>query len=348
VKFYDEGGGGGAAKDLIDAFLMHQIYLSRFSAYEARKLIGILDNANSLVKQRILKAKSIDTKKHYERIASEIRRIMNEAVETLDKQLELDFVDLADEEIQFVDKTLSKLTVATEFDLPHPKQVWAAASFGPYAGPDGKYTFRKYMKSLGDNAFNIWVIKVRAGYLAGLSAKDVVREVLGKINTDGMEAGQVQTLRNSLMMNSRTMVASLAATARNAVYRENESIFSGFQWLSTLDLRSCAVCASRDLKIYKRLEDVPPIPAHHNCRCVTIPYIKGFEDIEGERASFEGPVSDKMSYKDWFDTLEPEQKIDILGPGRYKLYQQGMKIASFVQDGKTLTLEQLRKREGLG
>jgi hypothetical protein len=218
VKAYkNDGGGGGSPQDLIDTFLMHKIYLSRFSTYEARKLIEILDNANSLVKQRILKAKSIDTKKHYERIASEIHRIMNEVVETLDKQLELDFIDLADEEIQFVDKTLSKLTVETEFDLPHPKQVWAAASFGPYAGPDGKYTFKKYMKSLGDNAFNIWDIACRSAYLSGIPAKDIVKNVLGTINTDGWEPGQVQKLRNSLEMNSRTMVSFLSETAREAV-----------------------------------------------------------------------------------------------------------------------------------
>ncbi|MDR1249318.1 MAG: hypothetical protein LBK63_08455, partial [Treponema sp.] len=205
MKLYDkDGGGGGGSKDLIAAFLIHAHRLSRYSTYEARKLVAILDNANALVKQYILKAKSIDTKAHYAIMSREIRRIMNEAVETLDRQLELDFTDLADEEIQFVEKTLSKITIKAEFALPAPKKVWAAASFGPYAGPDGKFTFQSYMDSLGDNAFNIWDIACRSAYLTGTPARDIVKSVLGTINTNGWEPSKVQKLRNSLEMNART------------------------------------------------------------------------------------------------------------------------------------------------
>jgi hypothetical protein len=58
----------------------------------------------------------------------------------------------------------------------------------------------------------------------------------------------------------------------------------------------------------------------------------------------DGEVSDKMSYQNWFETLEEEQKSDILGPGRYKLYQQGMKITSFATDKRILTLKELAEK----
>jgi hypothetical protein len=344
---YDDHGGGGDSKDLVNSFLMHKIYLSRFSTYEARKLIGILDNTNSLIKQYILKAKSIDTKKRYEKIAAEIRRIMNEAVESLEQQVELDFIELADEEIQFVEKTLSKITVKTEFDLPAPKKVWATASFGPYAGTDGKYTFKKYLDSLGDNAFNIWDIACRSAYLAGTPAKDIVKSVMGTINTDSFDAGQVQKLRNSLEMNTRTMIASLAETARDAVYRENEDIFSGYKYLATLDSSTCLICAADDGKIFKSLDDAPKLPRHLNDRCLYVPYIKGLEDIPGERASVNGPVSNKLTYKDWFPQQSERMQREILGPARYEAYKAGVPITSFVSDGRTLTLRQLMEREGL-
>jgi hypothetical protein len=341
VKAYDkDGGGGGSSKDIVDSFLMHQIYLSRFSSYEARKLITILDNANSLIKQRILKAKSIDTKAHYAMIAREIRKIMNEAVESLDRQLELDFTDLAEEEIQFVEKTLSRFTVKADFALPAPKQVWAAASFGPYVGTDGKFTFQKYMNSLGDDAFNIWDIKVRAGYLAGIPAKTIVKSVLGTINTEGMEPGQVQKLRNSLEMNTKTMVSFMANEAKNAVYKANASLFDYYIRLETLDSRTCLACGADDLKRYPDLESAPTLPIHPGCRGLYLPHVRGMpEYLEGdERASVDGPVPASLKYSDWLSQQEPAIQEEILGKYRYEAYKNGLSINSFVSDNRKLSL----------
>jgi hypothetical protein len=328
---------------------MHKIYLSRYSTYEARKLITILDNANSLIKQYILKAKSVDTKAHYKIISREIRRIMNEAAEALDGQLELDFIDLAEEEIRFVEKTLSPLTDKAEFTLPSPKQVWAAASFGPYTGPDGKFTFRNYIKSLGNDAFNVWDIACRSAYLTGTPAKSIVKSVLGAVNTDGWEPGRVQKLRNSLEMNARTMISSMAETARDSVYKENESLFDYYIRLETLDSRTCVACGAEDLKRYPNLESAPKLPIHLGCRGLYLPHVKGMpEYLDGdERASVDGPVPAKMTYQDWLAQQDPAIQKEILGPARYAAYKNGMPITSFSENGTILTLPQIMKKEGL-
>jgi hypothetical protein len=348
VKAYEkDGGGDGSSKDIVDSFLKHQIYLSRFSTYEARKLVTILDNANSLIKQRILKAKSIDTKAHYGIIAREIRKIMDEAVESLDEQLELDFTDLADEEIQFVEKTLSQFTVKADFALPAPKQVWAAASFGPYAGTDGKFTFQKYMDSLGDNAFNTWDIACRAAYLSGTPAKSIVKSVLGTINTDGMEPGQVQKLRNSLEINTKTMVSFMANEARNAVYKENSDIISGVVGLSTLDLRCCITCGTTiDGVEYSSIAKAPKLPLHPQCRCLWLPKIKGMpEYLPGdERASFQGPVKASLKWKDWLKTQPDEYAQEILGKSRFERFKKGADVGDFTEDGRVLTLKELAEK----
>jgi SPP1 gp7 family putative phage head morphogenesis protein len=343
VKAYDKGDGGGASKDLVSSFLMHQIYLSRYSTYEARKLVKILDTANSFVKQRLLKAKSIETKKHYERIASEIRRIMNEAAESLNQQLEFDFIDLADEEIQFVEKTMSKFTVKAEFDLPAPKKVWAAASFGPYAGPDGKYTFQTYLNSLSDDLMRLWDINLRTGYLLGLPSRTILRNVLGSVKDQ--YPGQIQKLRKSLEANTRTALSFMANEARNAVYKANSSLFDGYKFLATLDSRTCVVCGTDDGRIFPTLEEAPKPPLHLRCRCILLPYIRGFEDIEGARASMNGEVSDKMTYKDWLAQQDPAVQEEILGKYRYEAYKNGVSIDSFAPDGRTLSLKELRAKE---
>jgi hypothetical protein len=51
-----------------------------------------------------------------------------------------------------------------------------------------------------------------------------------------------------------------------------------------------------------------------------------------------------MTYKDWFETLSPEFQKEILGPGRYKLFQGGMEIMSFATDKRILTLKELAER----
>jgi len=93
----------------------------------------------------------------------------------------------------------------------------------------------------------------------------------------------------------------------------------------------------------------PELPAHHNCRCLYLPEIKGMEgfDDDDERASVDGPVSANTTYEDWLKS-QPDNVIrDILGPTRYSLYKEGMTISSFVTDGRTLTLRQLIDNEGL-
>jgi hypothetical protein len=94
AKAHDrDGGSGGSA--LRDIYIRHGINLTRYSTYEARKLQGILDTANTQIKSIITKAKAIETKEKYRRVASEIRRISGDLGTQLNGQLTLDFEELA-------------------------------------------------------------------------------------------------------------------------------------------------------------------------------------------------------------------------------------------------------------
>jgi hypothetical protein len=338
VTAYDKD--GGPAGTLQDVYLLHAARLARYSAGEAERLTAILDAANRDIKALIVRAKSIDTKKQYARAAAEIRAITKQLNEQLYGQLRLDFEELAAEETAFVEKSLQGIGLTAALGLAHisPQRIWAAASFGSYAA-DGHETFETYLDGLSDNLYKTWDTAVRAGYLTGMTAREINRQVLG--SAGGLEPGQMQRLRNSLAANTHTMISSLAETARDSVYRENERLFDGYKYLSTLDTRACAKCFVLDGRIFRRLEDGPKLPQHLLCRCLYIPFIKGFEDISGERAAMDGPVSNKLTYKDWFERQSDNVKREILGAGRYKLYQEGMEINSFVVSGHKLTLKEL-------
>jgi hypothetical protein len=260
VKLYnkDGGGGGGTIRDVL---LIHQHYLQRYSTYEANRLLKILDASSTQIKDLLNKSKAIETKAKYHRIAAEIRRIQKDLSEQLYSAFESDGLDLINEEMQFVEKTINRY-LKTSLDLPAAKQVWAAASFASYSA-DGHETFETYLNGLSNNLYKVWDTNVRAGYLAGLTARQINRAVLGSVKD--MEPGQIQGLRRSLERNTQTMVSSLAETARDAIYKENESIFDGYQYLATLDTRTCLVCAADDGKIFKSLDEAPKLPAHHNC-----------------------------------------------------------------------------------
>ena len=75
---------------------------------------------------------------------------------------------------------------------------------------------------------------------------------------------------------------------------------------------------------------MPPI--HHNCRCVTVPVLKGMRD---------DPSQTQINYKDWFNGLDRKTKLDILGPSRFKEYLAGKAVTAFAKDGQIRTLKEL-------
>jgi hypothetical protein len=347
LNFDKDGSGGGGAKPLLSAYLRHQIYLQRYSTGEARKLLDIMDTANSQIKQVVFKAKGIETKEKYRRVSQEIKRIKTELYEQLHGQIELDFLDLAAEEALFVNNALNKqFNIKLDLELPAPKKVWAAASFGPYS-EDGHENFESYLNGLTKNLYNVWDSQIKAGYLAGLTAQQINRNVLGSVKAP-LEPGQMQFLRNSLERNTRTMTACMAEEARDAVYRENGSIFDGYRYVATLDTRTCLMCGNDDGKVFKSLDpDVAPkLPRHQNDRCLYLPVIKGRGGVEaGERAAMDGPVSGKTTWKDWLAGQDEALQLDVLGPSRYAMYKAGADTGEFATDKRVFTLDELKNMD---
>ena len=349
AKAYNrDSGGGGGTIELKDIYIRHGINLTRYSNYQAKKLLEILNAANVQIRGIIYKAKEVETKEQYHRLSSEIRHITSELSDQLNGQLKLDFKDLAEEETLFVRNAMRKVGVMADFDLPAPAKIWSAASFGVYAGYRTKEAYESYLDTFGDNVFKTWDSNVRAGYLAGLTAKQINRNVLGSVKD--IEPGQMQALRKSLEMNTRTMVTHLAETARTETYKKNSGLFSGYRYVGTLDSRTCLVCGSLDGKIFEGSDppNEPALPQHPNCRCLWLPEIKGMDgfDDDDTRASANGPVPANMSYEEWLKTQPDDVVKDILGPTRFNLYKSGMPITSFIGDNGTLTLEQIAEKEG--
>jgi hypothetical protein len=348
VKFYDKDSGGGGSY-IRDIYLRHGVYLTRFGTHEANRLLEILDVASLRAKELILKSKGIETKKKYQKIRSHLKEIRNDLAVQLNTTLQEDGLGLIDEEVRFVQKAVSeatggKINIVLDMELPAIKQIWATASFEHFTD-EGIDTFQSYLNTFSDNFFKQWDISTRIGYLMGEPVVSIARRILGSVKLN--DPGQIKSLRNSLLRNTKTMISSLSATARNSVYREHLDIFNGFVWCATLDLRCCLRCGTLDGTKFTRIEDAPHIPIHPQDRCLLIPYIKGFEDISGERASMSGPVSDKITWEEWISDQPAEFQKEAMGKSRFEMFKAGTSINSFLSDGRILTLGQLRKKAGI-
>ena len=160
------------------------------------------------------------------------------------------------------------------------------------------------------------------------------------------QAGTIQPLRNSIYANTRTMLQSFANETRNQIYEENEDIFGDkdaykYEWLSTLDSRTCIVCGSLDGTLYKTQKEAPQPPIHRGCRCLLIFHF----DIEGDtRASKDGQKKAGVSFEEWLKEQDAETQKEVLGATRYKMFKDGVNINQFVDNGKILTLDELNQR----
>ena len=175
----------------------------------------------------------------------------------------------------------------------------------------------------------------------------------------------------------RTSILSVANAARDATFRANDDVLDGQQWHSSLDDRTCEICAALDgqawdfegNKMDGTTQDFPgPPPAHFNCRCTTTPVLKSLaqmqrdageddtlgrklDNIEGDmspgmRASLEGGVASTTTYDGWLKNQDVATQKDILGPKRYDLFQQGkINVQDLVdQQNRALTLDQIKAR----
>lgn len=91
----------------------------------------------------------------------------------------------------------------------------------------------------------------------------------------------------------------------------------------------------------------------HNCRTTVVPVLKAeyARDIPGSTRPSKGadgvaPVNSKTSYPEWLARQPASFQKDVLGRTRYELFSKGkLDIDKFIDNGRTLTLDQLRERE---
>ena len=173
---------------------------------------------------------------------------------------------------------------------------------------------------------------------------------------------------------TRTALQTISQNARMATFENNSDVIKAVQALVTLDTRTSAICMSRsgmvwDLKTRKPLvgkQRYPgPPPWHIRCRSTLLPITKSWKELsrsknkklakkadeiaaksQGTQASMDGQVAAKLTYEQWLKGKSKAVQLDVLGPGKWRLWNdKKISLAQLIdQRGNPLTLTELAKR----
>ena len=227
--------------------------------------------------------------------------------------------------------------------------------------------------------------QVQLGLVRGESIGELIRRVRGGTGLPGM---MVNAKREATAL-VRTSVMQTANESRKAVYKANEDLIKGYEVIATLDRRTTPICRALDRKLFDkdfkpighdiRYPGGPPF--HWSCRSTIVPLLKSYSELAGPKSTLkksqikkldkldgshrasmnyiikDGEIVDQTgavikgatNYDQWLKGQPKVVQLDVLGPGRHKLWQENkLSMADMVnQKGRALTIEQLEKKVGV-
>lgn len=126
---------------------------------------------------------------------------------------------------------------------------------------------------------------------------------------------------NRAMAVSRTEILRSHREAQRATYQanseENGGYIKGVRRFTFKDRRTCMACLAMDNTFYKLEESYP---THVNCRCAFVPETISFRELGIDVD--ETPI-ERENGEDWFKRQSKERQLEMLGPGKFELYESG-------------------------
>jgi SPP1 gp7 family putative phage head morphogenesis protein len=204
-------------------------------------------------------------------------------------------------------------------------------------------TPREALKEYGDAKIKEVNRTVKDGYTEGKTHQELQRSIRQLVPLQARQAGSLV----------RTLTNTASSTARFEHMFGNLDIFTGYEWVSTLDSHTSLICMGRDGRKYPFAASSPIPPAHWSCRSTIVPVIDDefnlIGDVKGERPSTGSDgtkeVSGQSTYGGWLKKQGVEFQNEVLGRDRAKLFRNGgLAIDKFANDkGKIYTLKELKR-----
>lgn len=344
--------------------IRHQMMVYQFAEGEAVKVRRLLLKAQEDLLAKINTRLTRIIERGYDTGPWTTRRLqeLSQSISTVARdwgsksyvQLRDDLLALAKDEVEFNQALVEEvLPVHLETVLPAPALLRAIVISQPFMGA----TMRSWFDTLTTDVKGRLNQAIQMGLTQGETVDQITRRLK---DVFGVAPGtRNRAFTRQMEAVARTATSHVNSRARELWMDENADIIAGVQWVSTLDTRTCLTCIKLDKHVWKEGDKkAKRPPAHWNCRCTIIPYLKHPKDLglpwgewpEGTRAAWgekPGQVPGNLNYVQWLRTQPSWVQDQALGKARAALWRAGKyDVTEFTVDGRTLTLKQLAQMEG--
>ena len=337
---------------ITSAFISHQIWLQRTASHEANLSIPFIQQMRDEVKDAVLKfGDDSRTAARLNKLLSDLDDILRGIAADWNDTLLSDLQELAKYEADWTTKTLTA-NVEANFTTPSPEQVWSAIKFEPLSLGEKPVDFVSLLDNWKESEVQRLTSGVKSGFVQGLTTRQIVKNVVGA-------GGLADVSQRNAATIVRTAVAHVSNESRLQTYKKNDDIIEGYEWVSTLDSRTSAICRARDGQKYQ-IGKGPLPPAHPNCRSSTAPVVSDefdFLDAGAKRAARGADggmqVDASTSYYDFLKSQQAWFQDEALGPIRGKIFREsGMspeqfRAASIDGFNRPMTIQQMAENDKL-
>lgn len=324
-----------SAVPIQDTLLRHQVLVQRLASGEVAKFKPFLTQMDRALRDSLADDAVTEFQRgRLEKLLSTVDSLLAGILNQYSKQLLLDLEEFARHEARF---SAGALDAASTFDaiIPSITQIRASILSTPL-GVRGSGR-GSLLKPFVDNWTKTQIRSVngaiRRGAFEGKTNAGIIQELRGS-HARGYKDGLLNVTARNAEAVVRTAVQHVATLAREESFAANADIIKAYQWLSTLDKRTCFSCAALDLREFPP-DFGPRPPLHVNCRCTLSIVLKDeFAYLtKGETRASKGAeggqqVAGDLSYYDWLKEQPASFQDQAIGPMRAKLLRDGGLSAS--------------------
>ena len=259
---------------------------------------------------------SANTKKtldQLEKITKKLSEIREKALSEAREEIERQAHELAENEAKWGKKVTKEMTGEKKLKDPSETLLGRVVSYSLSSGK----TLNQWFQNIAESDFSRLQAFIQNGFSSGLTIQEMISGIIGTAEGNYLD-GIFNTTRNEAENISRTLCNGIANSAKEAFYQANDDVITGVEILSTLDGRTCPVCASLDRKRYKMGESHPSLPLHNRCRCVLLPVTPAsdFADEQRPMANDDFMEEAKRNYSAKY----PDKNFDDLAMSTKKKY----------------------------
>ena len=316
--------------DLAQQIADHQARLQVIGSNWGKEITDRLDaSEKKFLSELTTKLKNFDysanTKKTLDqlsKIAKKLVEIREKALSEAKEEIERQAHELAENEAKWakkVTKEISDNDDAKKLKDPSETMLGRAVSYSLSSGK----TLNQWFQNIAESDFSRLQTFIQNVFSSGLTIQQMISGIIGTAERNYLD-GIFHTTRNEAENIARTLCNGIANSAKEAFYNANDDVISGVEILSTLDGRTCPVCASLDRKRYKLGESHPSLPLHNRCRCVLLPVTPAsdFADEQRPMANADFMAEAKRNYSAKY----PDKNFDDLATStKKKYYYQAMR-----------------------